>query len=250
MAVETVKGATPSRSFRLSNRSRSHRGRLGTGVAVSVLLHASPLILAGVYWANRPPVVQPPDAVFEIELFRLQALPKPPSEHPPGPKQVEAVKEARPRAPIQPRIQTPQPPTDVEPLAMPSTPPSITRPLQATPAPETTAPPKLSAPPAANASSATDTWQGRLLAHLERLKRYPPEARARRLQGVAYVRLAMDREGRVLSSVIERSSGQPAFDREALALLQRAQPLPKPPAEISGDRITLSVPVEFFMRGR
>lgn len=249
MAVEGLKDAVCG-SSRLPKRSRSRRGRWGAGVAVSVLLHASPLILAGVYWANRPPVVQPPDAVFEIELFRLQAPPKPPSEQPPGPKQVEAVKEARPRSPIQPRIQTLQPPTDVEPLAMPSTPPSITRPLQTAPAPETTAPPNLSAPPAVNASSAADTWQGRLLAHLERLKRYPPEARARRLQGVAYVRFTMDREGRVLSSAIERSSGQPAFDREALALLQRAQPLPKPPAEISGDRITLSVPVEFFMRGR
>jgi len=100
------------------------------------------------------------------------------------------------------------------------------------------------------ASSSAQTWQGRLLAHLERRKRYPAEARARRLQGVAHVRFTMDRQGRVLSAALEHSSGHAALDREALALLQRAQPLPPPPAETPGERITLTVPVEFFTRGR
>ena len=60
----------------------------------------------------------------------------------------------------------------------------------------------------------------------------------------------MDRQGRVLSAVLERGSGDAALDREAVALLGRAQPLPKPPPEITGDPISLSVPVEFFMGRR
>ena len=67
---------------------------------------------------------------------------------------------------------------------------------------------------------------------------------------MAYVRFTMDRQGRVLSAALERSSGHAALDREALALLERAQPLPAPPAETPGERITLTVPVEFFTRGR
>ena len=73
-------------------------------------------------------------------------------------------------------------------------------------------------------------------------------ATARRLQGVTHARFTMDRQGRVLAAAVERGSGYAALDREALALLQRAQPLPPPPAETPGERITLTVPVEFFTR--
>jgi len=47
----------------------------------------------------------------------------------------------------------------------------------------------------------------------------------------------MNREGRVLSASIARGSGYVALDREALATLRRAEPLPRIPP----DR-----PVEFF----
>jgi len=57
----------------------------------------------------------------------------------------------------------------------------------------------------------------------------------------------MDRAGRVLASRIERSSGRALLDREALAMLARAQPLPAPPPEISGATIELTTPVEFFL---
>lgn len=67
---------------------------------------------------------------------------------------------------------------------------------------------------------------------------------------MTHVRFVMNREGRVLSSRIERSSGHPALDRAALDMLTRAQPLPTPPAEVAGAQIELVVPVEFFVRGR
>jgi protein TonB len=38
--------------------------------------------------------------------------------------------------------------------------------------------------------------------------------------------------------------------RAALDMLTRAQPLPRPPAEVEGDRIELVVPVEFFIGRR
>nr|WP_314433757.1 energy transducer TonB [uncultured Brevundimonas sp.] len=137
---------------------------------------------------------------------------------------------------------------DVEPLSAPLPEPQVETSVKSPPAPETTAPPSRPAPPASLAASATQTWQGRLLAHLEQRKRYPAQARARRQQGVAYVRFSMDRQGRVLSAAIERSSGHAVLDAEALALLHRSQPLPLPPAEIPGDPISLSVPVDFFTR--
>lgn len=239
--------AAPDLRTRMRPRPKS---RWGAGVAVSLLLHVAPLIVAGGLWAARPSVVLPPEPVFEVELVRLQAPPRPPSEQPPGPTQVEAAAQTPVlKLPVQPRLQVAAV-TDVEPLPAPPPTPRVEAAAETPPAPETTAPPSRPVPPAPSASAAAQTWQSRVLAHLERRKRYPAEARARRLQGVAHVRFTMDRQGRVLAAALERSSGHAALDREALALLQRAQPLPPPPAETPGERITLTVPVEFFTRGR
>lgn len=73
-------------------------------------------------------------------------------------------------------------------------------------------------------------------------------AMARHEQGVPWIRFVIDRQGRVLSASLERSSGVPDLDREALALPKRAQPLPKPPEDRPGETLELVVPVEFFIR--
>jgi protein TonB len=54
----------------------------------------------------------------------------------------------------------------------------------------------------------------------------------------------------VLSARIEKSSGVESLDQETLALIQRAQPLPKPPAEMPGNPIELVVPIEFSLTVR
>jgi protein TonB len=245
MSVMALADPSPGGSHR---RSRRRRPAWATGTAVSVVLHAAPLALLAGCWA-RGPVVAAPEAVFEVEMLQRQAPVQPPSEQPPGPQQTKAAPAPTPAKPvIDPRRQVTAPP-DVETLTVAPKPQRVDDASQAPPAPETTAPPSQPAPPAATAASAR-TWEGLLLAHLERRKRYPAEARAQRRQGVAYVRFSMDRQGRVLSAVLERGSGDAALDREAVALLGRAQPLPKPPPEITGDPISLSVPVEFFMGRR
>jgi len=55
---------------------------------------------------------------------------------------------------------------------------------------------------------------------------------------------------RLLSAKLERGSGHAALDREAVALLHRAQPLPKPPPVAVGDPVSLVVPVEFYISRR
>ena len=62
-----------------------------------------------------------------------------------------------------------------------------------------------------------------------------------------WIRFTSDREGRVRSVRLERPSGFDALDREALALPMRASPLPKPPESVTGNRIELTVPIEFFL---
>jgi protein TonB len=52
----------------------------------------------------------------------------------------------------------------------------------------------------------------------------------------------------VTSSRILASSGSTALDREALDMIQRAQPFPPPPTALTGSEVGLTVPVRFNMR--
>ena len=87
-----------------------------------------------------------------------------------------------------------------------------------------------------------------LLAWLQKHKEYPRRAKLRQQQGTAMLYLLLDREGRVLEHRIEETSGYALLDREALALVERAQPLPRMPDEMPNARLELIVPVEFFLR--
>jgi len=97
-------------------------------------------------------------------------------------------------------------------------------------------------------SSVVPTWKTKIVALLERNKRYPETAQSRREQGVAQVFFSLDRQGRVLESRVVRSSGANALDEEALALLRRAQPFPPPPQELAGDHVDLTVPIRFNLK--
>ncbi|TKT76184.1 energy transducer TonB [Aquamicrobium sp. LC103] len=88
-------------------------------------------------------------------------------------------------------------------------------------------------------------WQSRLMAHLERRKRYPSSARSRGEQGTAYVRFGIDDAGNVLSATLARSSGYPELDAEVLSLVRRASPVPAPPPGVSK---TITAPVRFSVR--
>ncbi|MCL8000322.1 energy transducer TonB [Brucella sp. 21LCYQ03] len=96
------------------------------------------------------------------------------------------------------------------------------------------------------ASSMTPArWQSRLMAHLERRKKYPSGAKSRREEGVVYVRFRIDNAGKVLSALIAKSSGWPELDNEVLSLVQRASPVPAPPPDANK---TITAPVRFNRR--
>jgi protein TonB len=96
-------------------------------------------------------------------------------------------------------------------------------------------------------SDVPSTWRVRLMSHLDRFKRYPEAARARRAEGTALLSFGMDREGRVLGYYLVRSSGYPELDDEVLAMIERASPLPPAPPEIRQQIVQLVVPVRFRM---
>ncbi len=96
------------------------------------------------------------------------------------------------------------------------------------------------------ASSMTPArWQSRLMAHLERRKKYPSGSKSRREEGTVYVRFRIDDSGKVLSATLARSSGWPELDNEVLSLVQRASPVPAPPPDVNN---TITAPVKFNRR--
>jgi protein TonB len=95
-------------------------------------------------------------------------------------------------------------------------------------------------------ANALPNWKSALVNRLERYKRYPAEARGE--HGVARLAFSVDRGGGVHHARIVRSSGSGALDRETLALIARAQPLPPPPPEIRGAQIAIVVPIRYSVR--
>ena len=158
------------------------------------------------------------------------------------PQKEEEVKPPPP--PIKPMLQNPQIVMDMPPTPQIYVPPT---PIVAPPSPNaitaTTTP-----PPQRDPNVAIETYQTKLLRHLNDNKRYPAAARAKREQGVVYVRFTMDRRGNVIATSIDKASKYASLNEEGLALLARAQPLPAPPPELEGNAIEMIVPVEFSLR--
>lgn len=103
-------------------------------------------------------------------------------------------------------------------------------------------------PRAAASRRGIERFEAKLLAHLEKNKRYPRDARLRRQEGVVYLRFVMNRRGDVVSLDIERSSGISSLDHESMALLRRSEPLPALPMEVASEQLELVVPIFFSLR--
>lgn len=91
-------------------------------------------------------------------------------------------------------------------------------------------------------------WQSQLATHLARFKHYPDRALSRGNQGNGKAEFTIDREGHLLSSRVIQSTGSATLDDEALAMVARAQPLPRPPDGISDAELTIVFPINFIFK--
>ena len=83
-----------------------------------------------------------------------------------------------------------------------------------------------------------EDWRGRV----EKVgnENYPEEARGR-IYGTLQMTVVIDRNGTLLDSVIERSSGSPVLDRAARRIVKLAAPYPPFPPEIAHDTDVLEI---------
>ncbi|WP_029353922.1 TonB family protein [Bosea sp. 117] len=163
----------------------------------------------------------PPPMPLALDLTPPERKIEVPKERPkPKPKPIEKKKNEKPPAPR----------------------------TSAAPAMDAAPSPRLAAPTAGSSSSRSMSpanWRSRLMAHLNRHKRYPSGEDGR---GRARVAFTIDRSGRVLSARLAGGSGNARFDDEAVAMVRRASPMPAPPPDIPGGSFSFTVPVDFTQR--
>ncbi len=196
--------------------------------------------------------------VIVVELTAVAVAPHTePTDLAPGPEktessveQVAAQPQREPEELITAALPTPQ--IEAAPEPLPQVRPNTTprremAPTTSAPSPAERRAKRAAAPSPGTAaqSNALPSWRSALMARLERNKRYPSDAGG--VRGVAVLAFNIDRSGGVHNARIAKSSGSPALDRETLALATRAQPLPPPPAELSGAQIPVSVPLRYNM---
>lgn len=89
------------------------------------------------------------------------------------------------------------------------------------------------------------SWGGAIRARVEHHKRYPAQARNRRLSGVTTVRMEVARDGRLLAAAVAASSGHEAMDRAALDAVRSAARFPAAPDELREASFRFDLPVSF-----
>ena len=229
----------------LTLAGRSDEAELESGAPV-VTVELAPVAVA----PPAPPRDLAPGPLLETESQERVAdeAPAPPERKEPEKEKREEKVVEQPPAPDPEVAMAPEPPPEEGPIEHKPAPvqalaaPVPTAP-QSAPAPAERAIAPALAPTPRPTSAAVASWQRLLVAQLERHKRYPPQAGGK--VGEARLAFDIDRTGRVLASRIVHSSGSDALDREALALLRRAAPLPPPPAGLPDDRLSFVVPIRY-----
>jgi len=116
----------------------------------------------------------------------------------------------------------------------------------AAPAPPAPLPPP--APPPVNNANVEAGYVGKLRGYIRSITEYPTSGDARRLrpEGASVVRFTLTRDGGVKGVEIERTSGSPILDKQALSIVRSGQ-YPAWPADAwpgSGEHL-FSVTVQF-----
>ena len=211
------------------------RGSFIRMLALSLIIHGGGVVAAS-NWSSSP-IVVPPATALKISMriskpqpqVKQQPVQTPPE--PPKPKIIE-TKQPEPIAKQRPRPLRKQ--EVVRQLEQPK--PAVEQVQPLPPQPENN-PPVLSV-----------AYEQALAALLEKNKFYPRRARRRRLEGDGVIQLKIAKSGKLLESVVTRSTGSAVLDRAIEEIVERAQPLPPLPVEYHPSTMTVKVPLSFALK--
>jgi protein TonB len=244
--------------------------RYGAAATTIVLLHLA-LIAAALFWYHRP---QPAGVSLPAILVDLAPAPTAPQiqteDQAPGPVMQEA--EAPPPEPPKTEMIEQLPPTPLQEEPVVAAPPKVEPKPQPTPAKpqpvkdvkkpikkrlleesrtskaDRIAPDTPAVASGASAAASAANYRAMLVAHLRRFQRWPAGAEARGENGTALVSFTLTRKGNVTGARLTKSTGYASLDQEALAWVQRAQPMPSFPAEIRDATMKFTAPLTWERR--
>jgi len=221
----------------------------GAALAV-VLAHVAVIAAIAIWYLRSPPAptILPPIAITfaPVDTTTLAAeddkaigMPQEQIDAPPP----EPEKTERPVEPIEKLMPAPPQPAEVtlpKPVEQAK---DVQKPVEQRQAQEARAAgPKNDALQVANIA-ASNAYGALVTGHLRRFIR--TAAAARYGSGKVWIGFVLDREGHVLGSKLEKSSGNAALDREAQEIVDRADPFPPFPAAKLGAQEAFSAPITF-----
>lgn len=232
--------------------------KIGSFTAVSSAFGAGLVAIALTYTPPAPPFGGAP--VFEVELFdagmvaprqtkgasnavpaTVKVEPKPaPTAEPPSPRETlftTPTSEPTPRVESSASVNSSIAATSQSGIALSS---------RASVSPSTSRSPvagddRQGAPTqGAQGGAQTDAYEAQVIRWLDARKKHPG-----RLQGVVTLKFIVDRRGRLRSSQVSGSSGDPRLDRIAQQQLRDAAPLPRPPRDVTWQTREITVSLDY-----
>jgi protein TonB len=94
-------------------------------------------------------------------------------------------------------------------------------------------------------TNTVEAWK-KIVIQLGKKREFPPGAKGQ--GGTAKIKFVIDRQGKLISRELVKSTGSELLDAAALRMVERAEPFPEAPAEVSDDGLKFSVPVIFAAR--
>jgi len=91
-------------------------------------------------------------------------------------------------------------------------------------------------------------WQVKIGKRVAKKQVYPRSAMRRELEGRAKVKVAIDRNGTIISHEIITPTGKSVFDKEIPKLMERLNPLPAPPSSMTDSQLSFIIPLAWVIR--
>lgn len=218
------------------------------GIAI-LAAHAVIIASVALWYVRKPPPVHIIPAI-RVTLAPVKASAPQIQNHDiavgPTMQQAPAAQKEQPRVEDKSveNVVRPPPPQKQAEVTLPTAQPiEKPKPVYTPPEPETRAPPKTTHI-STFTLAASNAYDALVFGHLQRFKRYPRGARG--AHGTVVLRFDLNRKGDVIASKVTKSSGNRLLDREALAILRRANPFPPFPAAKPGEQDAWIAPVTFL----
>lgn len=91
----------------------------------------------------------------------------------------------------------------------------------------------------------TADWGRKVSAYFALHKRFP---KVQKREARVMVTFSLNRQGHVLSVAVLESSGDPAYDEAAVDMIRRSDPVPRPPAKLTDESLSFTLPVVFRVK--